>query len=380
MLELIAAQGPVSRTQVATVTGMSKPTASVTLARLLDAGVVHEVGRSSGRKGPAAVLYGLNDRAGAVVAVDLSRTRMRVAVADLLGQVRARAEESTRRRSASTVIEQLGRLARETAREAGLPWRSITTCVLGTPGVVSTDTGALRWAESLAGWSRPGIVDSLRRSLGTTVVVDNDVDLAAIGEQRSGVARGVRDFVFVWVGAGIGLGLVLDGRLYRGAHGAAGEIGYLPLGAARSARRRGQFESWAGSEALIRAARDAGLTGRLTVPALFGAARDGDRRARRVIETEAARIADAITAVVSVTDPELVVLGGEIGQQTDLLLPPIERRLSEVSPLQPPVVASALADDAVLHGATVTAVDAAQDLIFSEATESPAAVHASMRS
>jgi predicted NBD/HSP70 family sugar kinase len=360
---------------------MSKPTASLTLARLLEAGVVNEVGRSSGRKGPAAVLYGLNDRAGAVLAVDLSRTRMRVAVADLVGQVRARTEESTRRRSASSVIEQLGRLARQTAREAGTPWRSITCCVMGTPGVVSSDTGALRWADSLPGWNRPGTIDTLRRTLGTRVVVDNDVDLAAIAEQRSGVAAGIRDFVFVWVGAGIGLGLVLDGRLYRGAHGAAGEIGYLPLGEGRAARRhRGQFEAGAGSDALLQAARDLGMAGRLSVAQLFAAAREGDPRARRVVDAEGARVADAITAVVSVLDPALVVLGGEIGQETDVLLAPIEARLAELSPLQPPVVASALGDDAVLRGALVTAVDAAQDQIFSEATESPAAVHASTRS
>ena len=364
-----------SRSQVAAFTGMSKPTASLTLARLLESGVVHETGRTSGRKGPAAVVYGLNAGAGAVIAIDLTRSRIRLVVADLAGQVKARVEERTKHRSASGLIDEVGRIARDAARTAGIPWRSIVGCVVGTPGIVSTETNSLRWANSLPGWSRPGVVDALRRTLGLEVVVDNDVDLAAIAEQRHGVARGVDDFVFVWVGSGIGLGLVLNGQLYRGSQGAAGEIGYLPLGGRRvrggAAGSPGRFESTAGTDAVLRAARQQGLTGRLTINAVFAAARKGDPKARRVVTQEAVRIADAVTAVVAVLDPALVVMGGEIGQE-DLLVAPLARRLAALSPLQPPVVASGLGEDAVLHGALVRALDAAQEHVFTRATDTPA--------
>jgi len=375
VLELIAADGPISRAQIARITGMSKPTASVTLSRLLQSGIVHEAGHTSGRKGPAAVLYALNTRAGGVVAVDLARNRIRLAVADLAGDVRARAEEPTRVRSAAGLIDHVGRLARTTARRAGTPWRSITCCVVGTPGVVSQETHSLLLADSLPGWSRPGVVDALRRNLGTMVIVDNDVDLAAIGEQRVGGARDVDDFVFVSVGTGIGMGLVLGGRLYRGAHGAAGEIGYLALGdPAQTTGRRGSggLEAAAGTEAMLRSARGLGLAGRMSVRRIFEAARDGDARAQKVVADEAVRVADAVAAVVPVIDPALVVLGGEIGLEADLLLTAIERRLKEISPLQPPVVVSSLGTDAVLQGALVTAVDAAQDSVFTQATESSA--------
>jgi len=381
VLELIAADGPMSRAQIARVTGMSKPTASVTLSRLLQSGIVREAGHSTGRKGPAAVLYALNTRAAGVVAVDLARNRIRVAVADLAGNVRARAEEPTRARSAAGLIDHVGRLARTTARRAGTPWRSVSCCVVGTPGVVSAETRSLLLAETLPGWSRPGVVDALRRTLGTTVIVDNDVDLAAIAELRVGGARDVDDFVFVSVGTGIGMGLILGGRLYRGAHGAAGEIGYLPLGdPARTGRRQapGRLEAAAGTEAMVRNAHDRGMPGRLSVRRIFQEARQGDRRAQRVVADEAVRVADAVAAIVPVIDPALVVLGGEIGLEADLLLEQIERRLVEISPLQPPVVVSTLGTDAVLQGALVTALDAAQDFVFSQATE-PSAVAQSVR-
>jgi len=364
-----------SRSQVAALTGMSKPTASLTLARLLESGVVHETGRTSGRKGPAAVVYGLNAGAGAVIAVDLTRSRIRLVVADLAGQVRGRSDVRTRHRTAAGLIDEVGQTARRAARSAGVPWRSIVGCVVGTPGIVSTETNSLRWANSLPGFSRPGVVDALRRALGLEVVVDNDVDLAAIAEQHHGVAQGVDDFVFVWVGSGIGLGLVLNGQLYRGSQGAAGEIGYLPLGGrrvgARTAGSPGRFEETAGADAVLRSARQLGMTGRLSVDAVFAAARAGDLKARRVVTQEATRIADAVTAVVAVLDPALVVMGGEVGQE-DLLVAPIARRLAAVSPLQPPVVASGLGEDAVLHGALVRALDAAQDRVFAKATDAPA--------
>lgn len=374
VLELIAADGPMSRAQIARVTGMSKPTASITLSRLLQSGIVREAGFSTGRKGPAAVLYDLNPRAGGVVAVDLTRSRIRLAVADLSGKVRARADEPTRVRSAAGLIEHVGRLARSTARRAGTPWRTVNCCVIGTPGVVSDETRSLLLADTLPGWGRPGVVDALRRNLGTPVIVDNDVDLAAIGELRVGGARGVDDFVFVSIGTGIGMGLILGGRLYRGAHGAAGEIGYLPLGeAARAAHHApGRLEDAAGTEAMVRNAHDRGMSGRLTVRRIFDAARAGDRRAQRVVADEAVRVADAVAAIVPVVDPALVVLGGEIGLEADLLLKAIEARLVEISPLQPPVTVSTLGTDAVLQGSLVTAVDAAQDYVFSQATESSA--------
>jgi predicted NBD/HSP70 family sugar kinase len=375
VLELIATDGPLSRAQIARLTGMSKPTASITLSRLLASGIVREAGLSTGRKGPAAVLYDLNPRAGGVVAVDLTRGRIRVAVADLSGHVRARAEEATRVRSAPGLIDHVGALARTTAKRAGLAWRTITHCVVGTPGVVSDETQSLLLAESLPGWNRPGVVDALQRNLGTTVIVDNDVDLAAIGELRVGGAQGVDDFVFVSVGAGIGMGLILGGRLYRGAHGAAGEIGYLPLGEPRPMRRsgrgHGRLEAAAGTDAMIRNARERGLNGRITVRHIFAAARGGDEVAQEVVADEARRVADAVAAIVPVVDPALVVLGGEIGLEADLLLASIEQRLIEVSPLQPPVVISSLGTDAVLQGALVTAVDAAQDFVFRQATQAP---------
>jgi len=164
------------------------------------------------------------------------------------------------------------------------------------------------------------------------------------------------------------MGLVLNGELYRGAVGAAGEIGYLPLAAADphdpANRRRGALESAIGAAGVVATAKRLGVRPPLTPKAVFAAARRGDERAGRVVQAVAEGIALAIAAIVPVVDPELVVLGGGIGRNGDLLLEPIERELRALSPFAPRIEASPLGDDATVLGAVAMAREAAQDLLF----------------
>jgi len=208
---------------------------------------------------------------------------------------------------------------------------------------------------------------ALVAELGTRVGVENDVNLAAVGERWQGLGQGVGNFGFLSVGTGVGMGLVLDGKLYRGSSGAAGEVGYLPIGADphdRHVQRRGAFEEAAGGAGVVRIAHEAGMKGSLTPKRVFALARKGDPLAERVVETEARRLALGLAVVTAVVDLELVILGGGIGGNADLLLEPVERELRALSPLRPRVVASALGDDAVLQGALATALAAAQDRLF----------------
>ena len=191
--------------------------------------------------------------------------------------------------------------------------------------------------------------------------------MAAVGEKWRGLAGGVSTFVVISIGAGVGMGIVIQDELFRGFHGAAGEIGYLPLGPGDphdpAVRRRGLLEESASGAAVVRAARDAGLHAR-TPKAVFAAARRGEQAALRAVDTEAARIALAIAAVVPVVDPELVVLGGGIGRNGDLLLDPVERELRAISPFHPRIEVSALGEDAELQGAVALALRSAQDRLF----------------
>jgi len=367
ILDLIHNQGPVSRAQVARVSGLSKPTVSLALAGLLEARLVREVGRSRGERGPSALLYELNPMAGWVVGVDIGRKWVRAAIADIAGTIVARRDERARVTSAGTLIGQVGATARRLAAEAGVDWSQVTHATLGSPGVFDPVHGYVAMAPNLPGWGRSGLVQAVREELGTNVSFENDVNLAALGEQAHGHGRGVRDFVYLSVGTGIGMGLIVDGRLYTGSTGAAGEIGYLPLGGdGRSAHRRwGALEEAAAAAGMVRTARDLGMRPPLTALKVFNAARRGEPTARKAIAVEAERLALAIATVTPILDPELVVLGGGIGRNGDLLLDGIERELRRWSPFHPRVMTSALGDDGVLQGAVATALQAARERVFS---------------
>jgi predicted NBD/HSP70 family sugar kinase len=368
ILRVIGDTGPVSRAQLARTMGLSKPTVSEALARLEGAGLVREVGLSTGGRGRGAVLYELHPRAGWVVGVDVGRGWVRAAIADITGTFAARRDERARVRSARTLIEQIGAVAHELAAEAGLRWRDVTQAVIGSPGVFEPTRGQVALAPNLPGWGREGLVEAVRAVLGTDVAFENDVNLAALGEQWRGLGKGVNDFVFLSVGTGIGLGLVVRGELYRGANGFAGEVGYLPIGDGRRTesadRRHGAFEAAAGASGVVRTARDLGVPPPLTAKKVFALARRGDRPALRAVRTEANRLALAVATIVPVVDPELVILGGGIGRNGDLLLEPVRAGLERLSPFRPRVEVSALGDDAVLHGAVATALGAAQDRLF----------------
>ena len=232
MLELIRTTGSVSRAEVARRSGLSKPTVSQALTGLLDSRLVREVGRESGRKGPGAVLFELNPESGWVVGLDVGRNWVRVALADITGRVVARRDERTRARSSATLVAQIGRIGHDVAADAGLKWSQVTHATVGNPGVLDPSRGQLLLAPNLPGWGKPGLVEAIRAELGTRTSFENDVNLAALGERALGAGRGVADFCFLWIGTGVGLGIVIGGELHRGAAGAAGEIGYLPLGPA----------------------------------------------------------------------------------------------------------------------------------------------------
>ena len=368
VLECIRRAGPVSRAQIARDSGLSKPTVSQALTALEKSRLVREAGRSSGGRGPTALLYELNPTAGWVVGIDVGRDWVRAAIADLTGEFIARRDERARVRSAATLIAQIGEVAHGLASDAGLRWRQVTFATVGSPGVVEVSKGHVAFAHNLPGWGRHGVVDAVRAELGAKIAFENDVNLATVGERWRGLGKGIDDFVYLHVGTGVGLGLVLSGELYRGAHGAAGEVGYLPLATEDprnpANRRRGALEEALGAAGVVTAARALGMRGITSPKAVFSAARKGESKALRIVDLVAERIALAIAGVVPVVDPELVILGGGIGRNGDLLLGPVEEELRALLPFHPPVDVSSLGEDAELHGAVATALQAAQDRLF----------------
>jgi predicted NBD/HSP70 family sugar kinase len=360
--------GPVSRAQLARETGLSKPTVSQALAELEAVGLVRPVGPSAPARGRTAMLYEPNPTAGYVVGIDIGRAWIRVAVADLAGTITARSDTPNRARTAGAVVRSVAREARAAVKQTGIGWKRVVHTVVGSPGVFDPTTGRLWHAPNLPDWSKPGLAAELRDALTPSMAIDNDANLAAVGERDFGRGRDARTFVYVELGTGLGIGIVIDGELYRGARGAAGEVGYIPWpgedGAGRS--DRGRLEEATSAAAVVVAARQAGMRGNLTAKDVFDAARGGDRKAVKAVDEQAERLALLLATISAVVDPEFVVLGGGIGGSADLLRPRLEERLRELTPLETRVEESELGHDAIVLGAIATALGTARELVFSE--------------
>jgi predicted NBD/HSP70 family sugar kinase len=377
LLEHLRHVGTASRAELARRSGLSKPTVSEALAELEAAGLVRPAGSPPPARGRTPALYELDPTAAYVVGIDIGRAYVRIAAADLSGDVVARQDRRNRARSAATLVRAVADDAHEVVAGAGLSWADVAHTVVGSPGVFDPATGRLRHAPNLPGWSRPGLVDELRAELATSIAVENDVNLAAMGELAHGHGRAAPTFAYLSVGTGIGLGIVIDGALYRGAHGAAGEVAFLPLDGAGGqgpggrpapdTRLRGILEEAASADAVVRAARELGVEHASSAKRVFAAARAGEAAARAVVRAEAERLALVVATVVAVVDPQLVVLGGGVGRNLDVLRPVLEARLRELVPLSAEVVESELGQDAVVLGAIAAALETARELVFRRA-------------
>jgi predicted NBD/HSP70 family sugar kinase len=357
LLERMRGNGPVSRSELASASGLSKPTVALALASLERDALVQHAGQRAGGRGRSAGLYEIRRDAGFVLGLDVGREFVRGAVADLAGSVRARESRPARSASGVARVRELAALASELLRAAGADRNgALRHTVVGSPGVVERDGRALRLAPNLPGWERPAVLRELRHRLGHETTIENDVDAAAVAERDHGHGRDVSTFAFVSVGTGIGMGLVLDGKLHRGAHGAAGEIAFLPL-------VDGALESAASAAAVVKAARQAGTRLR-SARSVFAAADKGDGRARRIVEREAAVVAHALTSIIAVVDPELIVLGGGIGRAPGFA-EEVSTRLADISPIVPEVRPTALGDDAVVDGCLAVGGDQLWERVLS---------------
>ncbi|MGY4711414.1 ROK family transcriptional regulator [Mycolicibacterium sp. CBM1] len=360
LVDHLRAGGQLSRAELAELTGLSKPTVSAALSVLTDAGLVRISGHRVGVPGPSAQLYEFSPDAGHVLALDVGHRYLRGAVCDLTGQPLARCEVKAPTGGSRAAIRELVKLRAELAKMANLSRQAITQTVIGTPGIFDADNDAIRLASVLSGWGHPSVVRELRAEFGQNVMFENDVNASALAEQALGHGRDVQSFAFVSVGTGIGMGLILDGKLHRGAHRVAGEIGYLPLVDAsstdeRDARRRGRLEASASAAGVVRAARRAGMTGVISAERVFAAASKGDARAEKVVANEAIMVAKAICSVVAVADPELVVIGGGIGRANGFA-ERVKAELGQISPVIPELRVSALGEAGVVDGCLAAGV------------------------
>jgi predicted NBD/HSP70 family sugar kinase len=365
--DVLCRGGGLSAPELGAATGLSKPTVGIALTELEQLGLVEQLGRRRGSTGRAPRIYRLRSQAGSALAIDVGRSWVRGARIDLAGQVLERTELQADGRSADALVDQILRLADDlTSGDRSHP---VSHTILGSPGVYDAAADVIRLAPNLPGWEAASVVARLRGALPGDLAVENDINLAALAEldHLAGLGDPADTFVFVSVGTGLGMGIVSRGLLLRGARGAAGEISYLPADPSSSGATT-RLEELTGSASIVRAAREAGLEVE-SAEAVFDAARLGSPQAYAVVEGEAERLALALAAVVAVLDPPLIILGGGVGRNGDLLLGPVRADLERRLPLPPPEIRiSQLGVDAPLQGALADGLARCRHTAFAVAT------------
>jgi predicted NBD/HSP70 family sugar kinase len=366
VVDTIIHGGPVSRVAISKATGLSKQTVSEVVRELEAEGWVRPTGQTSGCIGRTATTYEICPTAAFILGVDLGGAKIHAAIANLACHVVIEESEATVPSGGLTVVQQIANLASRLAGRAGIPSDKIRLAAIGSPGVVDHASGGIRLAPNIPGFETLDVVGALRDALGTEVIVENDVNMAAIGEQWLGKARGKSTFAFLALGTGFGMGVLSDGKLMRGARGAAGEIAYLPIGGDpfdATTREHGTLETAVGAAGILRRYRAAGGVSAETVREIFDAMAAGDAVARATIEETARLIALTTLTVATLLDPELIVLGGSIGARLEL----VERVRALLAGRMPnPVLieASALGNRAGIVGALAVAINNIHNSLF----------------
>jgi len=333
---LLLEHGPLTRTQLGELSGMSKPTAGQMLARLERAELVHPVGEASGSRGPAAVSYGVRTDRGTGVAVSMLAGALQCALVDATGAEHPLVEvplSDTRGPEAD-----IGRAIRAACAAVGADEGAVEVVAVGVQAAVWQEHDTLSLTNTLPGWPEAGAAARIEAEVGVAVTIENDVNLAAMAERASGVATDAASFVLLWLGDGIGAGVDLGGVVLRGVSGSAGEVGYLALPGPTGAVDATDLLGGPAIGALL----GTGYADALTRLA-------GDAAA---LATVADRIALALDPVLAVLDPAMVVLGGPTGVAGGAALAAlVDQRIAREAHPVLEVRASSTGPSAVLLGA-----------------------------
>lgn len=384
ILDVIRDEGSISRAAIAKRTRLSRSTVSSIITELIDAQLVTEVGQGRSSGGRRPILLKFNYAAGYVVGVDLGATHIIVLVADLNGQVVARTETDFSVAVGPEIgLDQIAETVRLCLDQAGLRLEQVMGVGLGVPGPVDYAQGRVVAPPIMPGWHGVALRERLAEDLGVPIYVDNDANLGALSEHCRGAGRGYPNLAYIKVGTGIGCGLVLNGELYRGELGSAGEIGHVTIdenGPPCKCGSYGCLESMAGGPAIALRAQQAIRAGQVTSlssiqPVESITARDvalaahaGDRLGQQLYSEAGRHIGVALSSLANLLNPGLIIVGGGVAQAGHVLLDPIrktmqQRALQSVAQSSQ-IVQSILGRDASALGAV--------DLALHEALKTPA--------
>jgi predicted NBD/HSP70 family sugar kinase len=305
--------------------GLSRMAVSELLAGLETRGVVQVAGAIGGAPGRSQLSYAIKADAAMTVGFDVGGTKVAGALSDLRGHILAEITEPTVQTGADALVAQLARMTGQLCEMAQVPRFRLRVGAVGVPAAVHPETAELSLAGNLPGLEGADLRMALTQALGVEVLVDNDVNLALLAEVSQGSAAGKQNVAFVALGTGIGGALMINGRLLRGAHGGAGELGYMPLWQI-DAPGVPSLEERVGEAGIRRAYVAAGGDPAHSVRDIFAAAETGNCTAQDTLDGAAEHVSRAILALLALLDPDMIVLGGSIGAR-DEFIARVEKRV-----------------------------------------------------
>lgn len=377
-------RGPLSRTELAKLTGLSKPTVNAIVSDLCAQGYIREAENSSikqERPGPRATSLWFAANVGHVLGLDFGATRLAAMVTDLAGHPVAyeqmQLDDPGYMADPEQFMVAIDELVEAALSSANLTRDHLWAVGIGVPGFIDQELGSLKLAPAFANWRNVPFKQLLLSHFGCPVFIENEVQLSILAEQRWGEAKDVQNAVYIHLGSGIGMGLLIRGEIYRGADGFAGEVGFMdiPDPDDGTPSNFGSFEWAAGGPAYARLGRRAiqnGESPRLAELArnkidsvnaemVFQAARDGDAAALNIVDRLIGRLASGVANICCVLNPEMVILGAGLSRAGDQLLVPLRERVAALIPMPPRrMTVSALSGRSVVLGAVVCALRAVE--------------------
>jgi len=371
VIDALRDEGLISRAEIARRTGLSRSTVSSLVSELQADGLVVERSEPAAAHGDQGgrppILLSFDASAGVAVGIDFDHHHVRVAVSDLSSRILVERElQLDTDHAAHEGLDAAAELVGELLAEAGVDQARVIGAGMCLPGPIHRPTGVVGSTAILPGWVGVAAAEEMHSRLDLPILVDNDANLAALAEAAFGAGRDAKDLVYLMISSGIGAGLVLNGRLYRGAEGLAGELGHVLVDADGPVCRcgnRGCLETVAGTDALaelLRRSHGDGLDGR----AIVRLAREGDLGCRRVIADAGRAIGKAAATLVNVLNPELLIVGGDLSDAGELLLDGVreslERSALPTAVQAADVVAGSLGDRAEVLGAIALVLSEAE--------------------
>jgi predicted NBD/HSP70 family sugar kinase len=361
IVDFLRINGTASRAELARRTGLSRSTVSTLVADLQRRGlVVERAGQfaGEGQPGRPAALLELDPSAAAAVGIDFDHDKVRVAVSDLSRRVLAEATEAHDvDHDAQAALDLAAKLTEQVLEQAGLKKDRLLGVGVALAGPIDHDKGALHPSDVLPGWANVDAARELEQRLDTPAYVDNDATLGALAPVTLGAGRNARFAAYLSISSGIGAGIIVDGRPYHGHRGTAGEVGHVvvdPQGPICRCGNRGCLETLASGPALLKLVQES-REQELNVHEMIELAQGGDAGCRRAIEDAGQVVGRVVAGLVNLFSPEMVVIGGDLGEAGDLMLDPlreaVQRNALPAAAEDLKVVAGELGERANLLGA-----------------------------